>query len=174
MLSRYYNQDDEAGRLMTKTLTTLPPPQRAPFAKLQASIRSGYHASVANRRNAEYHAHLSATIPGGSLSAHSRLDPSGLAARKERYQRFENFLRTWCTAGMPGTQPFFEGLWAVMRLQVVPINLGGAGSRRIAWEVDDAMFKEAASVLHILCCISKFIVSSSLGARILCWKQLMC
>jgi len=45
---------------------------------------------------------------------------------------------------MPGTQPFFEALWAVMRLQVVPQDLGGAGERRITWETDDAVFKEAA------------------------------
>jgi hypothetical protein len=46
--------------------------------------------------------------------------------------------------GMPGTQPFFEALWAVMRLQVVPENIGGAGGNRIDWEFDDAVFKEAA------------------------------
>jgi hypothetical protein len=45
---------------------------------------------------------------------------------------------------MPGTKPFFEGLWAVMRLEVVPENLGGAGRRRIEWEIDDAVFKEAS------------------------------
>jgi hypothetical protein len=44
---------------------------------------------------------------------------------------------------MPGTKPFFEGLWALMRLQVVPEHLGGAGGRRIFWEIDDAVFKEA-------------------------------
>jgi hypothetical protein len=143
-LRRYYAQDEEAGRLMTQTLTTLPPSQRPPFARLQASVRSGYHAHVSARRNAEYQAHLSATAPGGSLTAHSRLDPNGPAARKERCQRFESFIHTWCTLGMPGTQPFFEALWAVMRLQVVPQNLGGAGSRRIEWEIDDAVFKEAA------------------------------
>lgn len=129
---------------MTQTLTTLPSSQRPPFARLQASIRSGYHASVSARRNAEYQAHLSATTPGKSLTAHARLDPGGSAAMKERYERFEGFLRTWCTLGMPGTQPFFEGLWAVMRLSVVPLNLGGAGSHRIVWEIDDAVFKEAA------------------------------
>lgn len=45
---------------------------------------------------------------------------------------------------MPGTRPFFEALWAVMRLQTLPDNLGGAGSRRITWEIDDAVFQEAA------------------------------
>jgi len=72
------------------------------------------------------------------------LDPNGPTAKKERYERFDRFVRTWCTLGMPGTQPFFEGLWAVMRLSVVPLNLGGAGSRRVVWEIDDTVFREAA------------------------------
>ncbi|KDQ57799.1 hypothetical protein JAAARDRAFT_207264 [Jaapia argillacea MUCL 33604] len=140
----YYNQDEHAGRLMTQTLSTLPPSQRAPFARLQASIRSAYHAHMSARRAAEFQAHLSATNPGGSLMPHSRADPAGTLARKERYERFERFVRTWCTMGMPGTKPFFEGLWAMMRLQVVPENLGGAGGLRIDWEIDDAVFKESA------------------------------
>ncbi|KAI0675249.1 hypothetical protein C8Q78DRAFT_1075550 [Trametes maxima] len=139
----YYQQDDDAGRRMTQTLATLPPSQRAPFARLQASVRSAYHASVNARRDAEFKAHLSATKPGGSLMPHSRADPNGPLAKKERYDRLDRFIRTWCTMGMPGTKPFFQGLWAVMRLQVVPQELGGAGSYRVEWEIDDAVFKEA-------------------------------
>ena len=75
---------------------------------------------------------------------HSRADPSGPLARKERLDRFERFVRTWCTMGMPGTKPFFEGLWGVMRLSIKPARLGGAGGLRIEWEIDDAVFKEAA------------------------------
>ncbi|KAI8993074.1 hypothetical protein BD414DRAFT_412420 [Trametes punicea] len=139
----YYQQDEDAGRLMTQTLATLPPSQRAPFARLQASIRSAYHASVNARRDAEFKAHLSATKPGGSLMPHSRADPRGPLAKKERYDRFDRFIRTWCTMGMPGTKPFFHGLWALMRLQVIPRDLGGAGPYRIEWEIDDAVFKES-------------------------------
>ncbi|KAI0744056.1 hypothetical protein C8Q80DRAFT_1122359 [Daedaleopsis nitida] len=139
----YYHQDDGAGRAMTQTLATLPPSQRAPFARLQASIRSGYHASVSARRDAEFKAHLNAMKPGGSLMPHSRADPKGQLAKKERYERLDRFIRTWCTMGMPGTKPFFQGLWAVMRLQVVPEELGGAGPYRIEWEIDDAVFKES-------------------------------
>lgn len=40
----------------------------------------------------------------------------------------------------------FDSLWAVLRLQVIPDNLGGAGAYRIEWEFDDAVFKEAAYV----------------------------
>ncbi|EMD37334.1 hypothetical protein CERSUDRAFT_114012 [Gelatoporia subvermispora B] len=140
----YFDQNDNSGRLMTQTLATLPPSQRAPYARLQASIRAAYHASVNARRDAEFRAHLAAINPGGSLMPHSRADPGGPLARKERFERFERFVKTWCTTGMPGTKPFFQGLWAVMRLQIVPEHLGGAGGYRIEWEIDDAVFKEAA------------------------------
>ncbi|KAF4598191.1 hypothetical protein EYR38_006587 [Pleurotus pulmonarius] len=140
----YFDQDEDAGRLMTQTLTSLPPSQRAPFSRLQASIRSAFHQSVNARKTAEFRAHLSATSPGGSLSPASRADPYGALAQKERYDRFDQFVRTWCTMGMPGTQPFFEGLWGIMRLEVVPQHLGGAGALRIEWVLDDAVFKEAA------------------------------
>ncbi|KAL0579163.1 hypothetical protein V5O48_002844 [Marasmius crinis-equi] len=142
--SWYFNQDEEAGRLMTQTMANLPPSQRAPYSRLQASIRSAYHRSVNARRTAEFNAHLSATQPGGSLTPHARSDPDGPVAKKERYERFERFLRSWCTMGMPGPQPFFQSLWAIMRLQVLPENAGGAGRNRIEWVFDDAVFKEAA------------------------------
>jgi hypothetical protein len=143
---RYFEQDEEAGRQMTQMLATLPPAQHAPFSRLQASIRSAYHASVNARRTAEFRAHLAATLPGGSLTPLSRADPTGCAAQKERYETFERFVRSWCTVGMPGTKPFFEGLWALMRLQVVPSRLGGAGGYRIHWDIDDAVFKESGRV----------------------------
>ncbi|KAF9051180.1 hypothetical protein BDZ89DRAFT_1154082 [Hymenopellis radicata] len=139
----YFNQDEDAGHQMTQALATLPPSQRASYARLQASIRASYHRSISARRTAEFRALLSATQPGGSLLPHSRANPLSNAARKERYDRFERFLRTWCTMGMPGPQPFFQALWALMRLQVVPQQLGGAGAHRIEWEIDDAVFKEA-------------------------------
>ncbi|KIM69046.1 hypothetical protein SCLCIDRAFT_812765 [Scleroderma citrinum Foug A] len=140
----YFDQDDASGRQMTQTLANLPPSQRAPYSRLQASVRSAYHASVNARRHAEFQAHLTATHPGGSLMPHSRANPNSLMAKKERFDRLDRFVRTWCTMGMPGTKPFFESLWAIMRLQVLPETLGGAGPCRIRWEFDDAVFKEAA------------------------------
>ncbi|TEB37294.1 hypothetical protein FA13DRAFT_1622091 [Coprinellus micaceus] len=140
----YFHQDDKAGTLMTQTLATLPPSQKASFSRVQASIRSAYHRSVNARRHAEFQAHLAATQPGASLPAHARSDPRGPFAQKERHERFKKFLSNWCTSGLPGTKPFFEALWAIMRLQVIPEELGGAGRNRIEWEFDDAVFKEAA------------------------------
>ena len=144
MYPRYFNQDQDAGHIMAQTLATLPSSHRAPFSRLQAQIRSAYHASVNARRNAEFQAHLNSTAVGGSLMAASRSNPDSSLARKDRYERFERFVKTWCTMSMPGTKPFFEGLWGVMRLSVLPEHLGGAGGRRIEWEIDDAVFKESA------------------------------
>lgn len=143
-VTRYFNQDEASGRQVTQILANLPSAQRAPFSRLQASIRSAYHANVNARRHAEFQAHLNATQPGGSLLPHSRANPNGPVAQKERFDRLDRFVKTWCTMGMPGTKPFFEALWAVMRLQVVPEHLGGAGANRLHWEFDDAVFKESA------------------------------
>lgn len=141
---RFFEQDEEAGRLMTATMANVPSHQRAPFTRLQASIRSAYHETVRVRKTAEFRAVLSSTQPGGSLMPHSRADPSGPLAKKERLERFDRFVRSWCSQGLPGTNALFEGLWVLMRLQVVPEHLGGAGARRIEWEIDDAVFQEAA------------------------------
>ncbi|KIK67241.1 hypothetical protein GYMLUDRAFT_37321 [Collybiopsis luxurians FD-317 M1] len=142
--SWYFKQDEEAGRLMMETMSNVPNSQRAPYSRIQASIRSAYHRSVNARRTAEFRAHLSATHSGASLPPHVRSNPHGSDAQKERYERFERFVRSWCTMGMPGPQPFFQALWAVMRLQTIPDNMGGAGRHRIEWEFDDAVLKEAA------------------------------
>jgi hypothetical protein len=79
---RYYNQDEQAGRSMTQTLATLPPSHRAPFSRVQSSIREAYHRSVSARRHAELQAHLSFIQPGASLSAHFRPDPCSKEAQK--------------------------------------------------------------------------------------------
>ncbi|KIY49115.1 hypothetical protein FISHEDRAFT_42039 [Fistulina hepatica ATCC 64428] len=146
----YFHHDEEAGRQMTQTLATISPSQRASFSRLQASIRSAYHRSVNARKNAEFRAHLSSTQPGASLTPAVRSHPQGPLARIERLERFDKFVRTWCTMGMPGTQPFFtvgnprHALWGLMELQQISESKGGAGGQRIQWILDDAVFKESA------------------------------
>lgn len=152
----YFNQDQDAGHIMAQTLATLPSSHRAPFSRLQAQIRSAYHASVNARRTAEFHARLHSVVPGGSLTPSARSHPHEPLARKERYERFERFLNTWCTMSMPGTKPFFEGLWGVMRLSVLPEHLGGAGGKRIEWQIDDAVFKESAGKEFMLEAVDVF------------------
>jgi hypothetical protein len=112
--------------------------------KLQASIRSAYHSSVAARRLAEFKAQLSSVTPGGSLTPAARANPHGAVARKERYDRFSAFVSAWCTPAIPGPTPFFQGLWALMRLQALSLQLGGAGQHLIEWELDDGVFRETA------------------------------
>lgn len=131
---------------MTQILESLDASQRAPFSRLQSNIRSAYHTAMTRRRRSEFKAHLTSTHPGGSLSPSSRANPRGKAAKKERYDRFYRFIKTWCITGMPGPRPFFQALWAVMRLQALPVELGGAGPNRIEWEFDDAVFQESALV----------------------------
>ena len=133
---------------MTQTLTGLPPLLRANYARVQAQIRASYHTFLAARRKAEFQAHISATTPNGSLPANLRSNLQSPLARQERWERFDRFVKNWCTPAMPGTKPFFESIWAVMRLQVIPENLGGAGSKLIEWEFDDAVFIESAYVLN--------------------------
>ena len=139
---------------MTQTLSGLPQSLRANYARIQAHIRASYHTYLAARRKAEFQAHLSSTAPGGSLAPHSRARPTSSSARRERWERFERFVKTWCSPSIPGTKPFFESLWATMRLQVVPENLGGAGSRLIEWEFDDAAFMESAYVIKQKCLLT--------------------
>ncbi len=144
--NRYYDQNADAGRLVSQTMSTVPDTQRAPFIKLQASIRSAYHADVNARRHAELKAHLSSISPGGSLTPLARADPRGPVAARERHNRLESFVETWCAQSLPGPRPFFEGLWCLMRLQTLPAKIGGAGSHRLEWEIDDALFRETAWV----------------------------
>lgn len=147
---RYFDQDEEAGRQMTQILARLQPLARANYARIQAEIRSSYHAFVAARRKAEFHALINATAPGGSLPPHFRSDRTCSAAKAERFARFDQFVKSWCNSSMPGTRPFFESLRACMRLQVIPKNLGGAGNKRLCWEFDDAVFMESAYVVLVV------------------------
>ena len=164
---------------MTQTLATLPSSQRAPFSRLQASIRSAYHRSVNARKNAEFRAHLSATTPGGSLLAHARADPRGKMAQKGLVLqlllqvhiplcfKFQSVMNDYpalyvhgvtlaCLVPPPSSKGRFSlsryavfvpstlrSLWGIMRLQIIPENLGGAGKQRLEWEIDDAVFKES-------------------------------
>lgn len=94
----------------------------------------------------QYRAHLSSVQPGHSLGPGLRLTPRSSDSRKHRLERFTRFVKMYCSQTAPGTLPFFEGLHAVLRLQLLPANLGGAGQQRIEWEVDDAVFMESGCV----------------------------
>ena len=141
---RYFQQDAAAGALMDSILQKIPSSQRAQYSRLQAQIRASYHTALALRRASEFHAHVSSTRPGQSLTPAARADPHSKLAKHERRERLTKFISVWAVSSVPGTKPFFDGLFAVLRLQSLPEYLGGAGSFRMEWEIDDAVFRESA------------------------------
>lgn len=74
----------------------------------------------------------------------ARSNPSGPLAREERRDKLQRFIQAYCLSEMPGTHPFFAGLYGLLRLQSLPEKLGGAGERTMEWEIDDAVFLESA------------------------------
>ncbi|KAG6370653.1 hypothetical protein JVT61DRAFT_11137 [Boletus reticuloceps] len=143
---RYFDQDEAAGRIMTQTLANVAPSQRALYSRLQASVRSAYHASVNARRHAEFQAHICATQPGGSLMPHTRANPSGPMARKERFERL---------IGAVGGHAITSA----------PQQLGGAGATEFNGKLTMPSFKEAAYVPSpsIWRCLYGLICSASLS-----------
>ncbi|KAG8880574.1 hypothetical protein FRB97_000669 [Tulasnella sp. 331] len=139
----FFVQDPTAGTAMQETLANLPPFQKPTYIKLQATIRSAFHSASSLRRLQEYRAHLSSVQPGHSIGPTLRLTPGSADSRKQRLDKFTRFVKTYCSQTAPGTLPFFEGLYAVLRLQLLPSNLGGAGQQRIEWEMDDTVFMES-------------------------------
>jgi len=67
----------------------------------------------------------------------NRRDPKGKGARKEREERLKAFLKAYGGKNEVGPRPFLVGVWTALRLQTVGEEKGGAGGRRVEWEVDD-------------------------------------
>lgn len=120
-----------------------PAPHRAIYLQIQAACRALAHLHQLRMRIASFHASIAGMTPSGSLTPHSRTDLAGKAARLERKERLRTFIDTWCSPHS-GVEPFFKGLWAALRVQSRGgIDRGGAGARRVVWEIDDAVFMEA-------------------------------
>lgn len=90
-----------------------------------------------------FHALISSTYASGSLSPASRSLLNGKGAQRERREKFWQFVATWDGVGM---QPFLKGLYAVFDLTPK------ARSRRVIWEIDDAVFLESgwANVMIVI------------------------
>jgi len=142
----FYHQSHESGQKMNTTLSSLPPGQRARFTRIQATIRAQFHADRTLALQSAMLALLSSTNPLHSLTPQSRARPQGKAAQKEREEKLSAFLREWSKTmdTLPGVRNFIEGLYCTLRLMSKPENQGGAGPRRVEWEVDDAVFMESA------------------------------
>ncbi|QRV79431.1 hypothetical protein RhiJN_07446 [Ceratobasidium sp. AG-Ba] len=137
----FYNQDESAKLSMDAILSRVSQYHQAKYTRLQANVRREYHLTQSLRKISEFRAHLSSIQPGCSLSPAARANPNGALARQERAARFQTFVKAHC--GSAGTQNFFIGLHAAMRLQTLPPSIGGTGEGRIEWEIDDAVFMES-------------------------------
>lgn len=132
-------QEDLADYI-SRTLAALPPSHRASYIRVQSQLRSQAHLHHLRVRISTFHALMASTPANGSLSMSARADPASPRARVDRYERTSHFVRTWA-ASSGGLEPFFRGLWSVLRVQSRP--KGGAGAKRVVWEVDDAVFLES-------------------------------
>lgn len=87
---------------------------------------------------------MSSTVANGSLSVPARSELTGTRGKTERLERLRSFVHTWHASSAGPLEPFFRGLWSVLRVQSRgPPSVGGAGPKRAVWEVDDAVFLES-------------------------------
>lgn len=119
-----------------------------------ASIRSEYHRDKEIERRLHVETTLASTLPGQTIKMALGVSledgiGGGVAAmrsskaRKARYQAFKVFIETNCVKACPGLHPFYRSLFAMLWLQSIEPGRGGAGPRRVEWEVDVAVFSEA-------------------------------
>jgi len=53
LLHRYYEQKELAGKQMSQALANVDPSHRATYTRIQASVRSAFHADLTTRKNTE-------------------------------------------------------------------------------------------------------------------------
>lgn len=134
---------EESATYVSAALAKLPPAHRAAYTRLQSQLRSEAHIHHLRVRISSFHALLASTLSNGSLSLPARSDLGSARARAERMERLDHFIRTWGSSSSGPQLPFFRGLWGVLRVQSRGAKRGGAGPRRVVWEIDDAVFLES-------------------------------
>ena len=138
------NPPDASSDYISSTLASLPPSHRATYTRIQASLRAQAHDRATRLRLIEFHALISSTFANASLSLPSRQALDGNQAREERRNKLARFVQQWCLKSGVGVEPFFKALYTALRLQSKgERSVGGAGGKRIVWEIDDAVFMEA-------------------------------
>ncbi|WVQ84996.1 hypothetical protein IAT38_007160 [Cryptococcus sp. DSM 104549] len=141
----------ESANFISTTLASISPSHRAAYTRLQSSLRSLAHLYHLRVRISSFHALISSTVPSASLSLPARQEVTGARAKSERRESLSRFISTWCTTNTGGVEPFFRGLWGVLRAQSRGGgNRGGAGGKSVIWELDDAVFLESggADFMH--------------------------
>lgn len=145
------NPPSESSAFISTALSTVPQSHRAVYTRLQGNIRSLAHLHHLRIKLVSFHALMTSTLPSGSMTPGSRFDLNSLGAKRERKDKFRQFINTWYTSsegtGIGGVEPFFVGLYAVLRVQSRgERERGGAGGKCVVWEVDDAVFMESGWV----------------------------
>ncbi|KAM0748916.1 hypothetical protein T439DRAFT_335541 [Meredithblackwellia eburnea MCA 4105] len=124
----------------------------AAYARTMASVRTQFHRDQEILRRKQVEASLSSPSnrPGQAVMDRLRISEGGTTAmrsplaRKARVEGLRTFIKAHCMKGLPGAIPFFKSLYAVLYLQSLVAAKGGAGKRRVEWEVDVNVFTEAA------------------------------
>lgn len=130
-------------------LKRLPASSRSAYAKTMASVRNQYHVDESIRRRQLVEATLAQHRSGSAIHDALKITEGGTiamrskGARKERRAQLVEFLKNHCVKGLPGTVPFIQGLYAVLYLQGLGLKKGGAGKRRVEWEVQVEVFTES-------------------------------
>jgi len=169
---QYYEKDNEAGkslpifmhecssrdletaRKVGELLAKLPPSSVAVFSRTMANIRSEYHRDKEIERRLHVETTLASILPGQTIKMALGVSlEDGIGggvnamrsskARQARHQAFKAFIDTNCVKMNPGVHPFFRSLFAMLWLQSIEPGRGGAGPRRVEWELDVAVFSEA-------------------------------
>ncbi|KAI5474767.1 hypothetical protein MNV49_002500 [Pseudohyphozyma bogoriensis] len=146
----YFDRDSSAAQSVDSILQRLPASSRQAYARTMASIRSSFHLHESIKQRQLVESTLASVKPSSTIREALQISEGGLAAmrskkaRKERRKRLEAFVKAHCgVGGLVGTHPFFRSLYAVLMLQAMEAGKGGAGRRRVTWEVDVAVFGEA-------------------------------
>ncbi|WRT68009.1 uncharacterized protein IL334_004984 [Kwoniella shivajii] len=134
----------DSASYISSTLASLSPSHRAAYTRLQSSLRSLAHLHHLRVRISSFHALITSTVSSASLSPSARQDLLSTMSKAERSEQAKHFVSTWCTSKTGGVEPFFRGLWGVLRAQSRGgVARGGGGENRVVWEVDDAVFLES-------------------------------
>ncbi|CEL61043.1 hypothetical protein RSOLAG1IB_04283 [Rhizoctonia solani AG-1 IB] len=168
----FFAQDESAKSAMDAMMNKIPQYHQAKYTRVQANVRREFHLTQSLRKISEFRAHLSSVQPGCSLSPAARATPSGALARRERADKFQAFVEAQC--GSAGTQNFFIGLYAIMKLQTLPPSIGGTGESRIEWEIDDAVFMESGGNQFMLDAIDMMKGVLGFDERPLNYRPLPC
>ncbi|KAH7339470.1 hypothetical protein B0J17DRAFT_655282 [Rhizoctonia solani] len=168
----FFSQDETAKQAMDAVMNKTSQYHQAKYTRVQANVRREFHLTQSLRKISEFRAHLSSVQPGCSLSPAARASPGGALARRERAEKFRTFVESQC--GSAGTQNFFMGLYAAMKLQTLPPSIGGTGKSRIEWEIDDAIFTESGGNQFMLDAIDTMKGVLGFDERPLNYRALPC